>query len=122
MVPPAIDQMFSLGKGAPGSLFTAPAHYDSHPITTLSDSIYCCIFLTQSLSTMAATTAPPAAESKVPVEEPAIELNDLTFTYSGASSPVLQNITMSLPKGARCLLVGDNGAGEYLERVCGCGT
>eukprot|EP01125_Pyxidicula_operculata_P022280 TRINITY_DN9019_c0_g1_i1.p1 TRINITY_DN9019_c0_g1~~TRINITY_DN9019_c0_g1_i1.p1 ORF type:complete len:283 (+),score=75.34 TRINITY_DN9019_c0_g1_i1:76-849(+) len=41
---------------------------------------------------------------------PAVQVNNLNFAYK--SSPVLRNISFTLPKGSRCLLVGPNGAGK----------
>jgi CCR4-NOT complex subunit CAF16 len=50
---------------------------------------------------------------------PAIELCDLSFAYSGGP-PVLREISLSVPGGARCLLFGANGAGKTtLLRVLG---
>lgn len=38
-------------------------------------------------------------------EELAIDVEDLTFNFG--ESPVLENVTFKLQKGARCLLVGN---------------
>jgi CCR4-NOT complex subunit CAF16 len=58
----------------------------------------------------------PASTSALaaPVEGPAIVLDHLNFSYGVATGfkPVLTDVTFSLPRGARCLLVGDNGAGK----------
>lgn len=54
---------------------------------------------------------PGAAEESKDVEY-TVELNHLTFTYSGSSQPAIEDITFKLPRGSRCLLVGDNGAGK----------
>jgi CCR4-NOT complex subunit CAF16 len=43
---------------------------------------------------------------------PAVEVNDLTFSYPGAREPVLHRLSFALPAGARCLLLGANGAGK----------
>jgi len=40
-----------------------------------------------------------------------INVNDLTFGYVGRE-PVLRNLNMQLTNGARCLLIGANGAGK----------
>eukprot|EP01038_Epipyxis_sp_PR26KG_P008265 gene8265-11185_t len=40
-----------------------------------------------------------------------INVNDLTFGYAGRE-PVLRNLNMQLTNGARCLLIGANGAGK----------
>lgn len=54
-------------------------------------------------------------ESKVG-EEPAIVVDHLTFAYD-KTKPVLRDVSLRVPAGARLLLVGDNGAG-MLERRC----
>lgn len=49
-------------------------------------------------------------------EELAIGVNNLDFAYAQlyGQDPrrVLEGVTLNLPKGSRCLLVGSNGAGE----------
>jgi CCR4-NOT complex subunit CAF16 len=40
-----------------------------------------------------------------------IDVKDLTFGYAGRE-PVLRNLNMQLTTGARCLLIGANGAGK----------
>lgn len=49
----------------------------------------------------------------------AIGVNDLDFAYAQlhgvAPRRVLHDVTLNLPKGSRCLLVGSNGAGESLS-------
>eukprot|EP00286_Rhodomonas_abbreviata_P027676 CAMPEP_0181297396 /NCGR_PEP_ID=MMETSP1101-20121128/5216_1 /TAXON_ID=46948 /ORGANISM="Rhodomonas abbreviata, Strain Caron Lab Isolate" /LENGTH=317 /DNA_ID=CAMNT_0023402327 /DNA_START=44 /DNA_END=997 /DNA_ORIENTATION=+ len=46
------------------------------------------------------------------VKEPLhIDVNNLTFGYAGRE-PVLRNLNMQLTNGARCLLIGANGAGK----------
>jgi len=57
------------------------------------------------------TMASAAAESKVG-DNIALSIKDLDFSYSGAAAPCLKKINLELPKGSRCLLVGDNGAGK----------
>jgi ABC-type bacteriocin/lantibiotic exporter with double-glycine peptidase domain len=47
----------------------------------------------------------------------ALVIKNLDFTYSGAPQPCLKDISLSLPKGSRCLLVGDNGAGTLRKHV-----
>ena len=47
-----------------------------------------------------------------PKEEPIhLDVKDLTFGYAGRE-PVLKNLNMQLSGGARCLLIGANGAGK----------
>ncbi|KAF7817993.1 ABC transporter I family member 20 [Senna tora] len=50
---------------------------------------------------------------------PMIEINDLRFTYPGidghpppGSTPLIQDFSLTLNSGDRCLLVGSNGAGK----------
>jgi CCR4-NOT complex subunit CAF16 len=43
---------------------------------------------------------------------PAIAVRELTFSYPGATAPVLRQLSFSLAAGARCLLLGANGAGK----------
>jgi CCR4-NOT complex subunit CAF16 len=40
-----------------------------------------------------------------------IDVKDLTFSYPGRE-PVSRNLNMQLTNGARCLLIGANGAGK----------
>ena len=50
---------------------------------------------------------------------PALEIRALTFTYPGTAQPVLDDLTLSVPVGARCLLLGANGVGKStLLRLC----
>ncbi len=43
---------------------------------------------------------------------PALQVNSLDFCYPGATETVLRQVTFSLPRGARCLLLGANGTGK----------
>lgn len=43
---------------------------------------------------------------------PAVELEELTFTYALGRPPVVRAASLSIPRGARCVLVGANGAGK----------
>lgn len=54
------------------------------------------------------TNEEKAVEEVVPMH---IDVNDLTFGYAGRE-PVLRNLNMQLTNGARCLLIGANGAGK----------
>jgi ABC-type transport system involved in cytochrome bd biosynthesis fused ATPase/permease subunit len=42
----------------------------------------------------------------------AIALNDVTFTYPGAASPAIKNLTMSLVPGETVALIGKSGSGK----------
>jgi hypothetical protein len=55
------------------------------------------------------TSAPPSSSS-------GLDLVDLRFAYGGSASNgplLLDGFNLTLPPGARCLLVGANGAGEF---------
>ena len=56
-----------------------------------------------------AASAPAAAAAS-----PVVEVKDLNFTYGAAAGfkVVLHDMSFSLPRGSRTLLVGDNGAGK----------
>lgn len=41
----------------------------------------------------------------------AVVLSTLNYSYSG-HRPIISDISLSLPKGSRCLLLGANGAGD----------
>ncbi|MDO5519697.1 MAG: ABC transporter ATP-binding protein [bacterium] len=41
-----------------------------------------------------------------------IEFRNVTFTYEGASSPTIKNLSLTIQKGQRIALVGHNGAGK----------
>ena len=44
----------------------------------------------------------------------AVVLSTLSYAYSG-HQPIISDISLTLPKGSRCLLLGANGAGEPLR-------
>ncbi|KAL1408733.1 CCR4-NOT regulatory complex component [Vanrija albida] len=43
---------------------------------------------------------------------PAIDCQDLTFSWKDGDEPVLEDVNINLVKGDRCLLLGANGAGK----------
>lgn len=49
--------------------------------------------------------------AQAPADPMHIDVNNLTFGYAGRE-PVLRNLNMQLTNGARCLLIGANGAGK----------
>lgn len=52
-------------------------------------------------------TIPPYDETK------AISVTDLTFSYDPKTlAPTLKNLSLTLPRGSRCLLIGANGSGK----------
>ena len=78
--------------------------------------------MSSSSSSSSAAAAAPASESKpggagagpAPSAAPVVEVKDLNFTYGAAAGfkVVLHDMSFSLPRGSRTLLVGDNGAGK----------
>lgn len=46
---------------------------------------------------------------------PHISVNNLTFRYNADQRPILNNLNLQLTNGARCLLIGANGAGLILS-------
>lgn len=60
-------------------------------------------------------------EEEVEAPKPTVEINNLRFTYPGidghpppGSTPLIQDFSLCLYPGDRCLLVGSNGAGSFL--------
>ena len=43
---------------------------------------------------------------------PAVVVDKLTFCYPGSTDPVFADVSLALPEGARCLLLGANGTGK----------
>lgn len=56
-------------------------------------------------------TRADAAASTVPCL-PALEVEDLSFTYPGAEAPVLNSLSWEVPEGSFALLVGGTGSGK----------
>lgn len=52
---------------------------------------------------------------------PAVEFEHVSFTYPGASTPVLRDVSFHLIPGSATALVGDNGAGKstIVKLICG---
>jgi ATP-binding cassette subfamily B protein len=69
----------------------------------------------QSTGTGAAGQAPPDRLHD------GIRLDDVAFTYPGTSTPVLENLRLTLPAGATVAVVGENGAGKstLVKLLCG---
>lgn len=55
---------------------------------------------------------PAAAAAPVPVEVPAVRFEGVSFTYPGASAPVLDGVDLELRPGESLALVGGNGEGK----------
>ena len=78
--------------------------------------------LVQGLQVSVMVAQPTTADSPtlaVQVEGPneeslegAVVLRSLSYAYAG-HRPILSDISLSLPRGSRCLLVGANGAGAH---------
>jgi ATP-binding cassette subfamily B protein len=60
------------------------------------------------------TEVPPPAGSvtRGPHPEDGIRFENVTFTYPGAQSPALEDVTLHLKPGASLALVGENGSGK----------
>lgn len=54
----------------------------------------------------------PKAPKLILKSSPRIEFKNVSFTYPGASKPVLQNISFIIEPGEKIALVGENGAGK----------
>lgn len=54
----------------------------------------------------------PACPKRLPEYLISIDFNDVTFTYPGALTPALANLTLHIGPGELVALVGDNGAGK----------
>ena len=44
-----------------------------------------------------------------------INVRGLTFSYGNNQKPILNNLNLQLTTGARCLLIGANGAGHFIS-------
>lgn len=42
----------------------------------------------------------------------AVRVEHLSFTYPLSADPTVRDLSLELPPGSRCLLIGANGAGE----------
>jgi CCR4-NOT complex subunit CAF16 len=63
-----------------------------------------------STAATATTTAKPLP-SIPPYGDMAIQINDLSFSYT-PDTPILHHLDLQLPTGSRCLLLGCNGSGK----------
>lgn len=61
------------------------------------------------------------AGEKLPTDECEIEFKNVSYKYSGAEKPTINNISFKLNKGERLALVGLNGAGKttLIKLICG---
>ena len=55
------------------------------------------------------------------VDEPALSLKEVWFRYEKNSPDILRGVSLDLPKGSLCAIVGGNGAGKSttLKAICG---
>jgi CCR4-NOT complex subunit CAF16 len=61
----------------------------------------------------------PTESTVAAVASAAVAVKGLTFVYPGAAAPVFADVSLALPAGARCLLLGANGTGKStLLRLC----
>lgn len=60
----------------------------------------------------AAAGTATAAEAPVPLTETDLEFRNLSFTYPGSSTPVLESISFTLEKGRTLAIVGRTGSGK----------
>ncbi|MGW6446994.1 ABC transporter ATP-binding protein [Lentzea sp. NPDC055074] len=59
------------------------------------------------------TVEPPATPTPVPPRlKGEVELRNVSFTYAGADTPALDNVTLHVPAGETVALVGETGAGK----------
>lgn len=58
---------------------------------------------------------------KLPTGECELEFRNVSYTYSGAEKPTIQNVSFTLHKGEKLALVGLNGAGKttLIKLMCG---
>lgn len=74
------------------------------------------------LRTYAGRQEPSGTETDLPkVLTDGIRFEGVSFAYPGTDRPILTDVTMHLPAGARVAVVGDNGAGKstLMKLLCG---
>ncbi|MDY5153944.1 ATP-binding cassette, subfamily B/ATP-binding cassette, subfamily C [Actinobaculum suis] len=55
---------------------------------------------------------PVSAREAELITGPAIDVENLSFTYAGAPAPVLQDVTLHVPAGGRAVILGRSGSGK----------
>ncbi|MBR7825994.1 ABC transporter ATP-binding protein [Actinospica sp. MGRD01-02] len=63
----------------------------------------------------------PAPAHREPIPGAGLRLEHVTFSYHGGAEPVLRDVNLSIPPGARVAVVGENGAGKttLVKLMCG---
>jgi ATP-binding cassette subfamily B protein len=59
-----------------------------------------------------APSKPGGTKTQGPDPADGLRFEDVSFSYPGAKSPALRDVTLHVPRGAKLALVGENGAGK----------
>ncbi|MEU6234475.1 ABC transporter ATP-binding protein [Kitasatospora sp. NPDC047058] len=75
----------------------------------------------QKLDTEGAALAIPAGGLDLPENPAVIQVEDVSFTYPGRTTPTLDKVSLTIPAGKIVALVGENGAGKSTVSKVLCG-